>query len=377
VTAAGKLRPGRAMAEMTRRYAERGAARLSAAHFRELAGGASASTLGLGTYLGPEDGATDVLYQDAIVRALQLGVNVLDTAVNYRHQRSERAIRTALGTALSRGVIQRDEVIVATKGGFIPFDGAVPRDPRAYFAATYVETGIIKPGEVAKGAHCMAPRFLRDQIDRSRANLGLETLDVYYVHNPETQLGEVDRAEFMARMRAAFGALEEAVAAGSIARYGTATWTGYRVDPGDPGYLSLQDLVAAARDVGGADHHFKVIQLPYNLGMTEAFTRANQRVKDRMVPVLEAARELGVYVMASASLHQGQLTRLPPMMAEFIPGLTTDAQRAVQFVRSTPGVGTALVGMKTPAHVDENATIGTIAPVAWNQFQRLFSAAGA
>ena len=377
MTAAGKLRPGRAMAEMTRRYAERGAGRLSAAHFRELAGGASASTLGLGTYLGPEDGATDVLYQDAIVRALQLGVNVLDTAVNYRHQRSERAIRTALGTALSRGVIQRDEVIVATKGGFIPFDGAVPRDPRAYFASTYVETGIIKPGEVAKGAHCMAPRFLRDQIDRSRANLGLETLDVYYVHNPETQLGEVDRVEFMARMRAAFGALEEAVAAGSIARYGTATWTGYRVDPGDPGYLSLQDLVAAARDVGGADHHFKVIQLPYNLGMTEAFTRANQRVKDRMVPVLEAARELGVYVMASASLHQGQLTRLPPMMAEFIPGLTTDAQRAVQFVRSTPGVGTALVGMKTPAHVDENATIGTIAPLAWNQFQRLFSAAGA
>jgi aryl-alcohol dehydrogenase-like predicted oxidoreductase len=377
VTAAGKLRPGRAMAEMTRRYAERGAARLSAAHFRELAGGASASTLGLGTYLGPEDGATDVLYQDAIVRALQLGINVLDTAVNYRHQRSERAIRTALGTAFSRGVIQRDEVIVATKGGFIPFDGAVPRDPRAYFASTYVETGIIKPGEVAKGAHCMAPRFLRDQIDRSRANLGLETLDVYYVHNPETQLGEVDRAEFMARMRAAFGALEEAVAAGSIARYGTATWTGYRVDPGDPGYLSLQDLVAAARDVGGADHHFKVIQLPYNLGMTEAFTRANQRIKDRMVPVLEAARELGVYVMASASLHQGQLTRLPPMMAEYIPGLTTDAQRAVQFVRSTPGVGTALVGMKTPAHVDENATIATIAPVAWNQFQRLFSAAGA
>ena len=377
MTAAGKLRPGRAMAEMTRRYAERGAARLSAAHFRELAGGASASTLGLGTYLGPEDGATDVLYQDAIVRALQLGVNVLDTAVNYRHQRSERAIRTALGIAFSRGVIQRDEVIVATKGGFIPFDRAVPRDPRAYFASTYVETGIIKPGEVAKGAHCMAPRFLRDQIDRSRANLGLETLDVYYVHNPETQLGEVDRAEFMARMRAAFGALEEAVAAGSIARYGTATWTGYRVDPGDPDYLSLQDLVAAARDVGGADHHFKVIQLPYNLGMTEAFTRANQRVKDRMVPVLEAARELGVYVMASASLHQGQLTRLPPMMAEYIPGLTTDAQRAVQFVRSTPGVGTALVGMKTPGHVDENATIGTIAPVAWNQFQRLFSAAGA
>ncbi len=376
MSAASKRLAGRATAEGTRRYAEKHAGRLASGHFRELAGGAAVSTLGLGTYLGPEDGATDVLYQDAVVRALELGINVLDTAVNYRHQRSERAIRTALATALARDVIARDEVVVATKGGFVPFDGAVPRDPRAYFAATYVETGIIKPGEVAKGAHCMTPRYLRDQIDRSRANLGLETLDIYYVHNPETQLGEVSRTEFMTRIRAAFGALEEAVSAGSIAHYGTATWTGYRVDPSDPGYLSLAELVAAAQDVGGADHHFTVIQLPFNLGMTEAFTRANQRVKDRVVPVLEAARELGISVMASASLHQGQLTRLPPMMAEYVPGFTTDAQRALQFVRSTPGVVTALVGMKTPAHVDENVTIGALPPMAWEQFQRLFSAAG-
>jgi len=374
---AGKTVAGRATAEGTRRYAEKVAGRVAAGHFRELAGGASASTLGFGTYLGPEDGATDVLYQDAIVRALELGINHLDTAVNYRHQRSERAIRTALATAIGRGVVRRDEVVVASKGGFIPFDGAVPRDPRAYFASTYVETGIIKPGDVAKGAHCMTPRYLRDQIDRSCANLGLDTLDVYYVHNPETQLAEIDRLEFTTRMRAAFGALEEAVAAGAIARYGTATWTGYRVDPTDPGYLSLAELVDTARDVGGADHHFKVIQLPYNLGMTEAFTRANQRVKDRVVPVLEAARELGLSVVTSASLHQGQLTRLPPVMSEYIPGLATDAQRALQFARSTPGIGTALVGMKTPAHVDENATIATVSPMSWEHFQRLFSAAGA
>ena len=367
---------GRATVEGSRRYADKLAGRLAAGHFRELAGGVAASTLGLGTYLGPEDGATDVLYQDAAVHALELGVNVLDTAVNYRHQRSERAIRTALGTAISRGVIRRDEVVVATKGGFIPFDGAVPRDPRAYFAATYVEPGIVRPGDVAKGGHCMTPRFLRDQIDRSRGNLGLETLDVYYIHNPETQLGEVSRAEFMTRMRAAFGALEEAVAAGSIAQYGTATWTGYRVEPSDPGYLSLSDLVAVAQDAGGADHHFKVIQLPYNLGMTEAFTRANQRVKDRVVPVLEAARQHAIAVVASASLHQGQLTRLPPMMAEYVPGLTTDAQRALQFVRSTPGITAALVGMKTAAHVDENAAVGALSPMGWEQFQRLFSAAG-
>ena len=110
--------------------------------------------------------------------------------------------------------------------------------------------------------------------------------------------------------------------------------------------------------------------------MTEAFTRANQRVKDRVVSVLEAARQLGVSVMASASLHQGQLTKLPPMIAEYIPGLTTDAQRALQFVRSTPGIETALVGMKTSAPVEENAKVGAVPPIPWEQFQRLFSAAG-
>src|SRR5882762_984031 len=365
MTAAGKMVAGRATAEGTRRYAEKLTGGLAAGHFRELAGGSSASTLGLGTYLGTEDGATDVLYQDAIVRALELGVNVLDTAVNYRHQRSERAIRTALATAIGRGVVGRDEVVVATKGGFIPFDGAVPRDPRGYFSATYLETGIIKPGEVAGGAHCMTPRYLRDQIDRSRTNLGLETLDIYYLHNPETQLGEVDRVEFERRLRAAFEALETAVSDGCIARYGTATWTGLRADPSAADYLSLAELVAIASEVGGKDHHFEVIQLPYNLGMPEAFTRANQRVKDRTVPVLEAARQLGVFVMASASVHQGQLTRnLPPMITEYIPGLTSDAQRALQFVRSTPGVGTALVGMRSPAHVEENAKVGAVPPIA-------------
>jgi len=371
-----KLIAGRATAEATRRYTARFKGRLAEGNFRALARGPLLSSLGFGTYLGPEDGATDVMYQDAALRALELGVNVIDTAVNYRHQRSERAIRTALATAIGRGVVGRDEVVVATKGGFIPFDGSVPRDPRGYFSSTYLETGIIKPGDVAGGAHCMTPRYLRDQIERSRANLGIETLDVYYLHNPETQLAEVDRVEFERRVRAAFEALEAAVIDGAIARYGMATWTGFRADPTAADYLSLAELVAIAREVGGRDPHFEVIQLPYNLGMPEAFTRANQRVQDRTVPVLEAARQLGVTVMASASVHQGQLTRnLPPLITELIPGLASDAQRALQFVRSTPGIGTALVGMKSAAHVEENAKVGAVPPMAWEQFQRLFSAA--
>ncbi len=367
--------PGSATAAGTRRYADRFTGRLPAAHFRTL-DGLGCSTVGIGTYLGPEDAATDVLYQDAIARALELGLNVIDTAVNYRHQRSERAIRTALATVVGKGTVRRDEVVVATKGGYVAFDGAVPRDPRAWFTATYLEPGILGPDDVVGGSHCMTPRYLRDQIERSRANLGLETLDVYYLHNPEAQLEEVERPEFLRRVRAAFEALEAAVREGTIARYGTATWNGYREEPRASGYLALEELVGAARDVGGPDHHFQVIQLPYNLAMPEAFTRANQPVRGELVSTLEAARRLGIYVMASASIHQGQLTRnLPPSVAELLPGFATDAQRALQFVRSTPGIGTALVGMKSVAHAEENAGVAPTAPMPWQQFQRFFSAA--
>jgi aryl-alcohol dehydrogenase-like predicted oxidoreductase len=370
------LIPGSATVEGTKRYVTRLAGRVAPEHFREL-DGLAVSTVGLGTYLGREDGATDVLYQDAIARALELGINMLDTAINYRHQRSERAIRTALLTAVGRRTIGRDEVVVATKGGYIPFDGAVPRDARAWFTETYLDTGIVRPGDVAAGSHCMTPRYLADQIGRSRTNLGLETIDIYYLHNPESQLEGVDRKEFLARVRAAFEALEDAVRSEKIRRYGTATWNGYREDPDAPGHLSLAELVGVAREVAGADHHFKVIQLPYNLAMPEAFTRANQKVDGSFVPLLEAARRLGVYVMASASVYQGHLTKnLPPVVAELLPGFASDAQRALQFVRSTPGIGTALVGMKSVTHVEENASVAGRPPTPWSEFQRLFSAAG-
>jgi aryl-alcohol dehydrogenase-like predicted oxidoreductase len=332
-------------------------------HFRSWQG-LELSSIGIGTYLGAEDAATDAAYQQAVERALDLGLNVVDSAINYRHQRSERSIGAALGAAVAAGRVRREEVLVATKGGFIPYDGGVPADPNAYLARTYLNSGILTPADVVGGCHCMTPRYLADQLERSRRNLGIETIDVYYVHNPEMQLSEVDRPTFLERMRAAFEFLEGAVAAGKIRWYGTATWTGYRQPPTAADYLSLFELAEVARAVAGEAHHFKVIQLPYNLAMTEALTSANQRMGMDAVPVLEAARRLGIYVMTSASILQGRLARgLPAALREVLPGLDTDAQRALQFVRSSPGVGTALCGMKRVEHVQEAARLARVPPV--------------
>ena len=341
-------------------------------HFR-MFGGLAMSSIGIGTYLGGEDAATDRAYVGAVGRALALGINVIDSAVNYRHQRSERSIGAALKALVASKAIRREEVVLATKGGFIPFDGDMPANPNAYLAETYVRSGILTREDVVANCHCVTPRYLADQLERSRRNLGVETIDVYYIHNPEMQLAAVDRAGFRRRMREAFAFLEDAVGEGKIRVYGTATWNGYRQAPTASDYLSLGELAGLAREVGGPDHHFRAVQLPYNLAMAEAFTRPNQSVGTETVTVLEAARRLGVYCMASASIYQGQLARgLPPMVGELMPRLTTDAQRALQFVRSTPGVGTALVGMQRAAHVEENARLCAVPPVAWEEFQKLF-----
>jgi aryl-alcohol dehydrogenase-like predicted oxidoreductase len=353
---------GVATSEGTATYRAAQGAGAADGHFREWRG-LSLSSLGIGTYLGPDDDATDALYEAAVERAIASGINVVDTAVNYRRQRSERAIGRALARLVSAGGVAREAVVVATKGGFLPFDGPAP-------------PGLLRPGDLVAGCHCMTPRYLEDQIERSRANLGLETIDIYYVHNPETQLGEVTRPTFMRRLRAAFEFLESAAGDRKIGLYGTATWSGYRQPQAARDFLSLPDLVAVAEEVGGSEHRFRVVELPYNLAMPEAFTLANQGAGREVVPLLEAARQLGVYVMTSASIYQGQLAKdLPPVIARFLPGLDTDAQRALQFVRSTPGVGTALVGMKTAAHVTEAARLGGVSPVPWSEFQKLFAPA--
>ena len=331
------------------------------------------SSVGLGTYLGSEDEEGDRAYEGAVRRALARGINVFDSAINYRHQRSERAIGQALASAIAEGRIARPDVVLTTKGGFLPFDGRAPADPGEYLRDTYLRPGIVAARDVVAGSHAMTPRYLADQLDRSRANLGLATIDVYYVHNPETQLAHVDRTTFRVRLRAAFEALETAVDAGKLRYYGTATWQGFRQPASAPDHLSLAELVEVAREVAGERHHFAAVQLPYNLGMTEAFTLANQPVEAEPLSLIAAAERLGVYVMTSASIHQGQLARnLPPVFHDFLPGLETDAQRALQFVRSTPGVGTALVGMQRIAHVEENAGLARTAPLPWGEFRRLF-----
>ncbi len=360
-----------ATAESTKRYADRFRGLAAPGHFRETHA-LTLSSVGIGTYLGQPDDKTDGSYAASIIAAVENGINVIDTAINYRFQRSERSIGAALRQFAQKG-FSREEFFLCTKGGYLTPDGSMPAEPNEYFYREYIQPGIFTPNEIVQGSHCITPRFLENQMSRSLRNLGVDSIDVYYLHNPETQLAEVSRPDFLERIRDAFIFLESAAATGKIQFYGVATWNGFRQESAMRDSLQLGELEQLARDIAGEKHRFRFVQLPFNLAMTEALTLGNQSLGGQTKTVMEAASELGITLIASASLLQGQVARnLPPFVAQAL-GLQSDAERALQFARSSPGISTALVGMSRPEHVKANARLAGIAPATVDEFSKLFA----
>lgn len=355
--------PLRATQAGTTRYAERHHDRVRGDHFRAGAGGVVLSSLGIGTYLGADTDADDEAYTDAVRTALRSGINVIDTAINYRCQRSERAVGRALLGMLGNEQLSRDEILVCTKAGYIPLDESAPSTQegyQGYLRREFFARGIMEPSDVVAGGHCLASGFIADCLQRSRTNLGVDAIDVFYLHNPEQQLGLVATEDLHERLRDAFELLETRVASGEIGSYGISTWQGFRVGPGARGHLGMEALVALACDVAGASHHFRFVQMPLSLGMPEAVRTPTQPVGGAHCTAIEAAVALGLSVVTSAPLMQGQLSRgLPPAVHEMFPALQTDAQRALAFACSVPGVATTLVGMKRAAHVVENVAVAS------------------
>jgi aryl-alcohol dehydrogenase-like predicted oxidoreductase len=89
-------------------------------------------------------------------RALELGINFFDTAQAYGFGNSEQLLAEALGNDLRS---RRDELVIATKGGLRRENGQVLRDS--------------------------SPGWLRQGVEESLSNLGIEVIDLYQVHWPD------------------------------------------------------------------------------------------------------------------------------------------------------------------------------------------------
>ena len=327
------------------------------------------SNVGIGTYLGNPDEYTDKMVKEAVKQSIISGINVIDTAINYRAQKAERSVGKAIAELIQEKKISRDQIFLCTKNGYLTNDSDVNQDFWQYVKNEYAQKGVIKEGDVTSGYHCMTIPYLEDQLERSLKNLGVDCIDLLYLHNPvEGQLTDIPKEQFLKNLKSVFEFYEGKRSRGKIKFYGLATWECFRVEEDNPNYLSLKDSFDMAKDVGGEDHGFRFIQMPYNMHFDQALLKKNQKYDNEKISVLEAASRLGIGVFTSVPFMQGRLLG-PGVIPEF--GNLKPSIRALQFIRSTPGVLAPLAGQKTREHVAENLEVMKIPPFSENEFLNL------
>ena len=82
---------------------------------------------------------------------------------------------------------------------------------------------------------------------------------------------------------------------------------------------------------------------------------------------------LGIAAMGSATLYQARLTRDLPDFVGNVLGMKTDADNAIQFSRSAPGLTTSLIGMGRKEHVAVNLRPALTNPTPLQEWKKLFT----
>ena len=377
------LVPGYATRSGTEVYARTFGAQCGAGHYSDFLNlHIKLSSLGIGTFPGAATDQIDAAVAGIVHSAALAGINVFDTAAHYRYGRAAMALGEGLRRAFAGGVA-REQVFVVAKGGFLAFPSGRPEDMDAWFDANIVARGLGTRDDLA-GVHLLSPQYVLDQLETQCDALGLETVDAFLLDQPEVHIPLIGKEATNRKILAVFEALEAARAAGKLRVYGIATFEGLRVETDAPLFESITSLQGLAEKANqavngstGGSHGLRVVQLPFNQAMTEGFTRFSQATgQGNVASSIQAAHQLRVYVMASHTLGKGLLARqCADGVARALPDLANDAQRAMQFNRSTPGIGTSLAGITEAAHLEDLLAVARRAPLPRAEYLKLYERA--
>ena len=325
------------------------------------------SKLGLGTFnKEPYKEENYVFhYIEGVKEAIKSGINLIDTASNYRYGQSEKEIGIALEELFQENSVKREELIICSKGGFIQLEFPFPKNPYTWIEENIINTSLAKLEDIELDQHCMTPDYLEWSCKQSLKNLGVKTLDIYFLHNPEIQIGKLGYKTFLKKIESIFKRFENMVTNGLIKSYGVAVWNGFINQKESNEHINLEDLVDIAIKVAGSNHNFKYIQTPFNMAKTSIYTMPTQKVKGQDCTLLQAAHRLKIGVISSSSLLQMNLfkksfnTQVGYLLDSKMI-LENDIQLALQFVRSTPGLISSLFASKVPVHIKKNLEITKI-----------------
>lgn len=261
----------------------------------------TAATLGFGAY---RIGTAVPEHEQALRRALDLGIGVIDTSSNYSDGASEELIGRVISTSTPPKRI-------ITKVGYV--QGQLLDQLKAMEAMSMEPPDIVKFGDTLW--HCIHPEFLDIVVGTSIEKLypAGRSADagelIVLLHNPEYFLQQAHqegtdlataRHYLYHRLRMAFGWLEDAARKGRITAYGVSSNTfGSPLDA--PDMVSLEECVRAAHDAVDGKHHFRVAEMPMNL--IEHFPATVMNQDSGRCTTLERARELGIDVVLNRPLN--------------------------------------------------------------------------
>lgn len=333
------------------------------------------SKLGIGTY-NPEPYKEENYvfhYIESVKQAIRSGINLIDTASNYRYGMSEKEIGTALKELGDE--VKREELIICSKGGFIQLDYPFPQNPYTWIEENIIQKNLAKKEEIELDQHCMSTDFLEYSCRRSLENVGVEGFDIYFLHNPEMQYLKLGKKEFYKQIERVFKRFERLADEGLFKSYGVAVWNGFTSEVNE--LISLEKLVNIAKKVGGENHRFAYIQTPFNMAKTNIYTQNTQSVNGEPCTLLQAAYRLKIGVISSSSLLQMKLfqksfsAETGAVLDEKME-LKSDIQLALQFVRSTQGIISSLFGSISPLHVKQNVEISKIKALKRARYDLLY-----
>ena len=309
------------------------------------------SKIGIGTYLGDFNQIVDKKIYDVIFEAIKNGINLIDTAPNYRCERSEEVI----GNVVSN--VNRAELVISTKVGFLPFSKEEPKNYEKYFLKRFIDSGIISIDNVYADWQSFYPDYIDWQLTQSLKRLNTDYIDIYYLHNPDELLDCMGIDKFYSIITDAFKFLNKMINLGKIKYIGISTWNGFLREKNK---LDLNKIIEISKNILDTDK-FKFIQIPYNLGMIDYITQKKQfdLENNKDCSLIYLANFYNLDIITSAPFFHGKLIDidLPDKIKNNFLNTKSNAELSLKFALSNPGSHAVLTGVTNLTHLEEIISI--------------------
>lgn len=266
------------------------------------------SRLGLGTHLGDITPEFCQKQQEAIRYALCHGMNIVDTAINYRGNIAERDVGNAISELIRTGQKRREDIFVASKAGLLYGDIVEKRNPKKYFEEVLEPAGILWSDYSKTGGlfQTLNPKHYEIALEKSLNNLQIETLDAHYIHIPEITFANCGDELFYQQLETLFAWYEEKIAAGKLRSYGLALeFT--TLEPEESKWnFSMEKVHELAKKAGNGHANLHFVQLSYSILCPGALTHKTQTIGGQHMSMIEACHALGLTVVGSMPYAMGQ-----------------------------------------------------------------------